>query len=183
MQRYEKMISGMYLGEITRQLCVSMSAAGALNPHSSQVPGTLLATPWALTTSMVSDIVSDTSTDLSTCARVLMEGSGLDPAILTAIDRRVIQELCTLVGRRAARVAAVGVAAVLMQCGTDGLGVHVGFDGSVFKRFPRFQEWMAEALGELGCSPSLVMTEDGSGIGAALVAAVAISGGAVRAKA
>ena len=81
-----------------------------------------------------------------------------------------------------ARLAATGVAAVLTQTGTDGRGVVVGVDGSVFKRYPRFQEWMAEALAELGFEPALTMAEDGSGIGAALVAAVALAGGAVRVR-
>jgi hexokinase len=41
---------------------------------------------------------------------------------------------------------------------------------------------MSEALAELGYAPALVLAEDGSGIGAALVAAVALEGGAVRSR-
>ena len=44
-----------------------------------------------------------------------------------------------LVVRRAARLAAMGTAAVLTQLGAEGVGAHVGIDGSVFKKHSRFQ--------------------------------------------
>ena len=224
-RRYEKMISGMYLGEITRQLMASLCAAGALFvpsdgewhssdafvllpltlsrlarsptalspfPHSrilplplssaGAVPGaSKLSTPWAFTTAMMSEIAEDTTLDLSGVGRVLQQELKIEGTRHS--DRVTVQEVCGLVARRAARLSAAGVAAVLTQMGTDGVGVNVGFDGSVFKKYPRFQAWMSEALAELGFGPGLVMAEDGSGIGAALVAAVAMSGGAVRARA
>jgi hexokinase len=93
----------------------------------------------------------------------------------------------------------MGVAAVLTHMGPDGVDAHVGIDGSVFKKHARFKgvrhsaspaagaahiqyysyhpspplQWMEEALLELGVACTLVMAEDGSGFGAAIVAKVA----------
>jgi len=60
-----------------------------------------------------------------------------------------VQSLCDMVAKRAARLAAVGIAAVVTQMGTDGTDIVAGIDGSVFKRHPRIPNWMREALAEL----------------------------------
>lgn len=54
-------------------------------------------------------------------------------------DLKVVKEVATLVVRRAARLSAAAVAAVLVQMKTDGTGVSVGIDGSVFKHHPSFK--------------------------------------------
>ena len=48
-------------------------------------------------------------------------------------------------------------------------------DGTLFKKHPKFKHYMQEAIKELlpRSNVSLMLSEDGSGIGAALVAAVA----------
>jgi hexokinase len=81
--------------------------------------------------------VEDHSEDLSGIAGILRSNLGLESSIN---DRRIVQEMCSLVGQRAARLAAAGVAAVMAQMRTDGTGVSVGIDGSVFKKFPHFDE-------------------------------------------
>lgn len=180
------MISGMYLGEIARQIMMGLVAAGALfvpppGAAVSAANGSKLVDPWGLTTAMLSEIATDDTPDLWVVGRVLAGELKLENT--TVEDRKTVQTVAGLVARRAARLAAAGVAAVLTQTGTDGHGVNVGFDGSVFKKYPGFAGWMQEALTELGFGPGLIMAEDGSGIGAALVAAVALAGGAVRARA
>ena len=88
-------------------------------------------------------------------------------------DRTLVQEMCGLVARRAARLSAVGVAAVFAQMGADAAGCAAAVDGSVFKKYPGFRAWMAEALAELGSDAKLTFAEDGSGKGAAIIAVVA----------
>lgn len=58
---------------------------------------------------------------------------------------------------------------------------HVGADGSVFEKYPRFRERQAAALRELfawgdGVEDRIVVkqAEDGSGVGAALIAALTL---------
>ncbi len=88
--------------------------------------------------------------------------------------------MCELVARRAARLSAVGIAAVVTQMGDDAIGCSAGIDGSVFKKYPKFQQWMEEALKELNVPCGLEFAEDGSGIGAGLTAVVAAAGGAAK---
>ena len=67
----------------------------------------------------------------------------------------------------------MSVAAVAAQMGAEGAACAAAVDGSVFKLYPRFQEWMREALAELGSAVRLTFAEDGSGKGAAIIAVVA----------
>ena len=48
--------------------------------------------------------------------------------------------------RRAARLAAMGTAAVLTHMGSEGSGAHVGIDGSVFKLHVRFKAVRANSI-------------------------------------
>lgn len=84
-----------------------------------------------------------------------------------------MKDVCVIVARRGARLAACGVAAVIAQMGADAdEDTTVGVDGSLFKKHPFFRVWMAEALHEMGCKCHLVDAEDGSGKGAAVTASV-----------
>lgn len=100
-------------------------------------------------------------------------------------DRRLLRKVCEMVSTRAARLAAAGVAAVVVKMGrVERCAVAV--DGSVFQHYPNFESRMQVALDELfGGSAAhgirFVRSEDGSGRGAALV--VASARAAVRAVA
>jgi hexokinase len=170
-QRFEKMISGLYLGELARLLLVQLVTAGALfsRDHASKGKCSLFI-HWALSTAMMSTIAEDTSADLSAVEFVLRDA--LEIKYSTVEDRKLVAEVCLLVGRRAARLAAAGVAATVRKMGEKGKGCVVGIDGSVYKKYPHFKEWMEEALKELGTECELTHAEDGSGIGAALIALV-----------
>jgi hexokinase len=96
----------------------------------------------------------------------------------TEPERKLIRRLAELIGTRAARLSACGVAAI---CKKKGLAsCHVGADGSVFNKYPHFQKRGAQALREIfGWDKDvrkdpiqLVPSEDGSGVGAALIAAL-----------
>ena len=171
-QRFEKMVSGLYLGEITRLLLVQLVNAGALFAADDPSKGQCAVfNPWALTTAMMSTVAEDTSDDLSIVGVVLREA--LEVRHSTFEDRKLVAEVCALVVRRAARIAAAGIAAVILRMGDKGKGCVVGVDGSVYKKYPNFREWMCEALKELGADCEVAHAEDGSGIGAALLAVVA----------
>lgn len=106
--------------------------------------------------------------------------------------RRLIVKACDVVARRAARLAAAGIVGILKKIGRDGSGgitsgrsrggdtkmrrTVVGIDGSLYTRYTMFKEYLHEALCEIlgeevAQHVSLKVTEDGSGIGAALLAA------------
>jgi glucose-6-phosphate 1-dehydrogenase len=154
-QRFEKMIAGMYLGELARLLLVQLVSAGAVfagnagsppvssaggghvgGPPSARKP--LLYTPWALSTEALAAIAGDSTPGLDVVGAVLVESCGVSGT--SGEDRRVSQEMARLVSTRAARLASAGVAAVLQQMGPAGAGAVVAVDGSVFKKYPGYRQ-------------------------------------------
>lgn len=98
----------------------------------------------------------------------------------TRPELELCRRLAELIGTRAARLSACGVAAICKKKGYD--ACHVGADGSVFNKYPHFKARGAQALREiLGWGKEvkkdpIVMSsaEDGSGVGAALIAALTL---------
>lgn len=96
----------------------------------------------------------------------------------TEPERKLIRRLAELIGTRAARLSACGVAAICKKKGIT--ECRVGADGSVFNKYPNFQQRGAQALREIfgwgqGVREDpiqIVPSEDGSGVGAALIAAL-----------
>jgi hexokinase len=101
----------------------------------------------------------------------------------TQPERELIRRTAELIGTRAARLSSCGVAAICKkknykQC-------HVGADGSVFNKYPHFKARGAQALREILDWPEkksqkeedpieVLAAEDGSGVGAALIAALTL---------
>ncbi|TPX63293.1 hexokinase [Spizellomyces sp. 'palustris'] len=167
-QTYEKMISGLYLGEITRQIMVDLISTGELfsgRRHPAlEVRG-------SFDTAHMSRIERMELTDTRT---ILEDLYGVKKTTLT--DRRLVKRICELIGTRAARLAAVGIASIVTKINKlDGCTVAV--DGSVFEHYPHWKDRMTDALRELlGINAEhilLVQARDGSGTGAALIAALA----------
>ena len=217
-QRFEKMISGQYLGELMRVILEDLRAAGLLfvpehirKARAAASKGTLtsgssaadvaaavsgpgaaavdasvrlgdddvvpldspLREPWRLGTDIVSAVEADDTATLEVIQDLLKRHLGLRNS--TVEDRRIVKDVGTLVAQRAARLAAVGIAAVAMQMGEGSLArqVSAGIDGSVFEKHPCFKHWIEDALTELGVSCDIQHSPDGSGLGAAIVAAAA----------
>lgn len=168
-QMFEKMFSGMYLGEIVRYILVELASSGELfNGKMSDE----LRTPYSFDTMFMSRIERDHSAELSDTRAVLE--SLLHISSTTLRDRKIVKHVCELVGIRAARLAAAGVAALVTKI--NKLDVcTVAVDGSVFQYYPHFANRMRDALKEiLGISAENIILEqakDGSGLGSALTAA------------
>jgi len=101
----------------------------------------------------------------------------------TRPERELIRRLAELIGTRAARLSACGVAAIAKK--KDYKTCHVGADGSVFNKYPHFKARGAQALSESLDWPAkknkkdedpieILAAEDGSGVGAALIAALTL---------
>ncbi|XP_063221201.1 hexokinase type 2 isoform X2 [Bacillus rossius redtenbacheri] len=168
-QLHEKMISGMYMGELVRLVLVKFTKNGLLFGGRGS---DLLFERGNFYTKYVSEIESDTKGSLSNCRQVLEE-LGLSHA--TDQDCLNVRYVCECVSRRAAYLAAAGVATILNKMGHE--NVTVGVDGSVYRFHPHFHNYMVEKITQL-VNPNikfdLMLSEDGSGRGAALVAAVAV---------
>jgi hexokinase len=173
-QRYEKMISGEYMGEMCRLALMQLQEEAQLwGEHPTWATDGLLTKRNAFGARYMSDITADDTPELAEVGRILREKGGVES---TFEQRDVVKSVCVLVGKRGARLAAAGVAATLAQMGSDAdERSTVAIDGSVFLKHPYFRVWMEEALAELQCRCRLVTSLDGSGIGAAVTAAVAES--------
>ncbi|XP_049620508.1 hexokinase HKDC1 [Suncus etruscus] len=170
-QRYEKMTSGMYLGEIVRQILIDLTKQGLL--FRGQI-SERLRTRGIFETKFLSQIESDRLALLQ--VRSILQQLGLDS---TCEDSIVVKEVCGAVSRRAAQLCGAGLAAVVekrrQDQGLEHLRVTVGVDGTLYKLHPHFSRILQETVQELApkCTVTFLLSEDGSGKGAALITAVA----------
>nr|CAB3475927.1 unnamed protein product [Digitaria exilis] len=172
---YEKLTSGMYLGEIVRRVLLKISL------HSSifgNIDHTKLQTHFLLRTPHISAMHHDKTPDLKIVAEKLEENLAITSTSLET--RKLVVEICDIVARRAARLAAAGLAGILKKLGRDCNDQEqrsvIAIDGGLFEHYTKFREYLditlAELLGEEASkSVAVKHADDGSGIGAALIAA------------
>ncbi|KAK7925014.1 hypothetical protein WMY93_007324 [Mugilogobius chulae] len=172
----EKMISGMYLGEIVRLLLVRMTEDKLLfNGKASE----RLKTKDAFQTKFISEIEAEGSGEENT--RRILSDLGLR---FSPVDLRAVRLVCDTVSSRSARLCAAALAAIANKIrtnrGLDQLRTTVAVDGTVFKNIPsetktHFSAELQSVVRDLAplCSLDFSVSEDGSGKGAAMVTAVA----------
>ncbi|CAK9184349.1 unnamed protein product [Ilex paraguariensis] len=194
-QGFEKMVSEMYLGEIVRRVILKMSQESEiLGPISSK-----LSTPFVLRTPLMFAMHEDDSPDLREVLRILEESLEIPDVPLKV--RKLFVKVCDVVTRRAARLVAAGIVGILKKIGRDGSGgitsgrikggSHskmrrsvVAIEGSLYTSYGMFREYLNEAVTEIlgeDVSPYVILKvmEDGSGVGAALLAAASHSASSV----
>ncbi|XP_038641198.1 hexokinase-2 [Scyliorhinus canicula] len=170
-QRFEKLISGMYLGEIVRNILINFTKRGLLFRGKISER---LKTRGIFQTKFLSHIESDRLALLQ--VRAILQQLGLQSS---CDDSIIVKEVCGVVSRRAAQLCGAGMAAVVDKIREnrhlDYLKVTVGVDGTLYKLHPHFSAIMHETVGLLApkCKVTFVQSEDGSGKGAALITAVA----------
>jgi hexokinase len=162
-QMFEKRISGMYLGEIVRRavLAVVDDDTVPLFKGATSATNTLLHTttslnrkgsqpaplfhPWGVDSSFLSVVANDNSDILHTTRQAIERDFGVDAPSVE--DARAVQTIAAAVGRRAARLAAVAIGAIVLQSGkleTDEV-VDIGVDGSLVEFYPGFEQYMRES--------------------------------------
>ncbi|KAF5186611.1 Hexokinase-3 [Thalictrum thalictroides] len=188
-QGFEKMISGMYLGDIVRRVLLRMA-------QESDIFGDVassLSVPFILRTPLIAAMHDDNSPDLREVDRILKETLQIQEVPLKA--RKLVVRVCDVVTHRAARLAAAGIVGILKKIGRDGSSgstsgrtkgggestnkmrrTVVAIEGGLFASYTMFREYLNEAVAEIlgeEIAPYVVLraSEDGSGIGAALLAA------------
>lgn len=107
--------------------------------------------------------------------------------------RKLVVKLCDVITRRAARLAAAGIVRILEKIGRDGSGGNttsktkgkshnkmrrtvVAVEGGLYTNYTMFREYLKEAMGQIlgddiAAHVIIKVTDDGSGIGAAILAA------------
>ncbi|KAL8458390.1 hypothetical protein ACS0TY_036054 [Phlomoides rotata] len=175
-QIFEKLVSGMYLGEILRRVLLRLAKEASF--FGEEVPSKLRI-PFILRTPVMSAMHHDSSSDLRVVSSKLKDILEISNTSLKM--RRVVVELCNIVATRGARLAASGIVGVLKKMGRDapqenGEKTVVALDGGLYEHYTEYRECLEQTLNELLGDESapgvhLVHSNDGSGIGAALLAA------------
>ncbi|CAH9131260.1 unnamed protein product [Cuscuta epithymum] len=177
-QIYEKLISGMYLGEIVRRVLCRMAEEADF--FGDTVPPKLRM-PFIIRTPHMSAMHHDTSVDLKAVDNTLKEVLEIPKSSLRM--RKVVVEVCDIIATRGARLSAAGIFGILKKLGRDGLKAGeinqnksvVAVDGGLFEHYTKFktciESTLQELLGEAYQNLVIELANDGSGVGAALVAA------------
>ncbi|XP_017780517.1 PREDICTED: hexokinase type 2 isoform X2 [Nicrophorus vespilloides] len=167
-QLHEKMISGMYMGELARLVLQKLTKEGLLFNGKGSDP---LFTRQRFYTKYVSEIENEPHGTYNNCRQILEE-LGIKHA--SEQDCVNVRYVCECVSRRAAHLVSAGIACLLNKM--DDPTVTVGIDGSVYRYHPHFHNLMVAKISNLvnkHIKFNLMLSDDGSGRGAALVAAVA----------
>ncbi|KAF2835623.1 hexokinase [Patellaria atrata CBS 101060] len=174
-QTFEKMVAGLYLGEIFRLVLVDLHQTQECLIFEGQDIGKLQK-PYSLDSSFLSAIEEDPFENLSETEDLFQKHLSITA---TKPELELCRRLAELIGTRAARLSACGVAAICKKKGWT--ECHVGADGTVFNKYPHFKARGAQALREIfewkkGMKDPIVINpaEDGSGVGAALIAALTL---------
>ncbi|KAH7512938.1 hypothetical protein FEM48_Zijuj12G0143400 [Ziziphus jujuba var. spinosa] len=203
-QIFEKMISGMYLGDIVRRVLYKMAEEAAffgdtVPPklkipfilrhfrvafradlvHSGECKATKPLSDLTITPNM-SAMHHDTSPDLRVVGDKLRDILEIPNTSLKV--RKVVVELCDIVATRGARLSAAGIVGILKKIGRDTVREGekqrsvIALDGGLYEHYTKFSTCMESTLKELlgeevAANILIEHSNDGSGIGAALLAA------------
>ncbi|GAB7359988.1 hypothetical protein MBLNU230_g7512t1 [Neophaeotheca triangularis] len=208
-QMFEKRVSGMFLGEILRRALLSLvkdpkvplfsdenSSQNDAHSTTNISPDSGLYKQWGFDTSLLSITAGDNSAGLKVTRQTLDKDYGITAA--SAEDAEAVRLIALAIGKRAARLSAVAMAAVVLatdklkqptEIATDNNAkleineddiVDIGVDGSLVEFYPDFEMYIREAFRELPQIGAvgekkirIGIAKDGSGVGAALIALVA----------
>lgn len=194
-QMFEKRVSGMFLGEILRRALLALyehkdqkvaflkdktSADNDMTSTTTIEEGSRLFKQWGIDTSFLSIVEEDSSDHLRITKQILEKELGISAA--STEDAVAVKMLVHAIGKRAARLAAVGLGAVIIETNKlhEDEYVDIGLDGSLVEYYPGFEDYLREAfreidgIGEWGEKKIHIgLAKDGSGLGAALIALVA----------
>jgi hexokinase len=182
-QMFEKRVSGMFLGELLRLSLIELIKDPAVplfaddNSASNDVHSTTqihdsspIWKQWGIDTSFLSVCAGDNSPGYRMLRQTL--DKDYDISAVSAEDAEAVRQIAGAIGRRAARLSAVAIGAIVINTGrlskTTGTAtteqksgiepsrgqveiadedmIDVGVDGSLVEFYPNFEEHIREAL-------------------------------------
>src|SRR5690606_7658042 len=191
----EKRVSGMFLGEIVRLAVVDMlrndeiSLFRDTNSSTNDWQSTTTVSAqsplwkqWGVDSAIMSVAAADHTPELSILRQELEASLHVYSPSLE--DAQAFKAIANAVGRRAARLSAVAIGAIVLQSGKlddpNEEVIDIGVDGSLVEHYPFFRDMIYEALkvidgiGPVGADKIRIgIAKDGSGVGAALIALIA----------
>lgn len=127
-QVLEKMVGGMYLGELIRIILVDLKTRGILLVGAYPTQEFSLLQPGTFTTHHLCEVESDPLGEFTRCRKVWGKLGIPDP---TDEDCFVLRTVCEAVSRRCCLLLAAGLAALLKKM--DEKDVTIAVDGSLFR--------------------------------------------------
>jgi hexokinase len=168
-QIVDKLCGALYLGEVVRLVMDQLTVDGVMFGGR---PCDNIQTRDGFPSKYISEILQDDeSTHFKNTRRILDE---LQVPLHGSADYLILRELCHAVSERSAAIAAAAIAALLKHL--ERPRVVIGVGGALVHYHPTFEALLEKKLSLLapeGVEWKVVPIEDGSGRGAALVAALA----------
>ncbi|KAI8109033.1 hypothetical protein M9435_005450 [Picochlorum sp. BPE23] len=181
---FEKLISGLYIGDVARRILLKLAEETGIYGGVSDHSATGLATPHSFDGARLSAIYHDDSPDLKTTRCTLQDAFNLHHS-MSVYELQVAKSVCTMVARRSARLCAAAMVAILRRefenAASPSEKIEISVDGSTFTKFDGYRQLVRETIDELLDDPSLssrvaiTLAHGSSVIGAAVVAAVETS--------
>uniref|UniRef100_A0A0A0LH55 Phosphotransferase n=1 Tax=Cucumis sativus TaxID=3659 RepID=A0A0A0LH55_CUCSA len=174
-QIFEKTIAGMYLGEIARRVLLAMAEFSPL--FGKSIPEKL-SRQFILSTPDLCAMHQDVSNDLQAVGSILYNVFGVESDLSA---RKIVVEVCDTIAKRGGRLAGAGIVGILKKIEDfeevkAGKRRVVAMDGGLYENYPQYRKYLKEGVTELlgtelAKNVAIEHTKDGSGIGAALLAA------------
>ncbi|KAI8070804.1 hypothetical protein BC940DRAFT_295600 [Gongronella butleri] len=173
-QLYEKMMSGAYLGELTRLVALDFIEAGIL--FKGQMPEGFTEA-WSFPTKYMSALERDTTVHRQVSLEKILEKYHFaQPPSLE--DITILTRICRIISTRSAILCSAAIAALIDQQGlikkSDG-DIIIGMNGSTYEYYPFMEERMHRALRnwfgvEISDRIRLEVAHEGGSVGGALIA-------------
>ncbi|KAL6732130.1 hypothetical protein Aduo_002924 [Ancylostoma duodenale] len=170
-QIFEKMISGLYMGELVRLVLETLAKEGLLFGGELDAISRKGCFKTRYVSDIENDLVGEDEKTFQSTQQILTE---LGVKNLCQADCANVAYVCSVISARSAHLLAAGIATLINRMQRP--LVTVGMDGSVYRYHPIFPKLLDDKIAELideNLRYKLMLSEDGSGIGAAIVAAVA----------
>lgn len=163
-QTFEKLTSGMYLGELFRLVLIDMIKEELI--LDGKMPPMLLVQQ-SLSTEVISLIENDPPGSYKATKEFLLK-IGIEKS--TDGDCMNIRYAAECISRRSANLVSAGLAVILNRININ--DIVIGVDGSVYRYHPHYHQLLVNKISELVNSNiqfSIMLSVDGSGRGAAVL--------------
>ncbi|XP_022872711.1 probable hexokinase-like 2 protein [Olea europaea var. sylvestris] len=142
---FEKLISGMYLGEIVRRVLLKMAQETAL--FGEWVPPKL-ATPYLLRSPDMAAMHQDTSEDFELVDEKLKEIFEINYS--TQMARELVAEVCDVVAERGARLVGAGIVGIVKKLGRIANKKSVvTIEGGLYEHYRVFRNYLHNSVWEV----------------------------------
>ncbi|WP_347487627.1 hexokinase [Desulfoscipio sp. XC116] len=171
-QRLEKMIGGQYIGELTRIIIQDFINQNLL--FASNRPQ-IFFTPYAIKAEDIAGLLADESPDLTDVAQWLKTTCQINNSLLE--ERITLRTIASIVIIRSIQIVAATYTGIIKHIDPHFENHHtIAIDGSLYELMPGYANKLYTTLKNIFKDKSdlitIKLTKDGSGVGAAIAAAI-----------